>query len=132
MTTPLSTVAGKINQIAFPRLASTVLNLSETEFRTPKGTARAWFEAHKGQRVDTVQVQPHSVWAPLNRLVHEVRPSRVTFLSGGNLDNVNSVSDPSESSRDFSGCRVLHADDTSLLIGYDFGGPCEALFVVSQ
>ena len=44
MSNPLSTVAGKINQVAYPRLASTVLDLSETKFRAPEGTARAWFE----------------------------------------------------------------------------------------
>ena len=41
-----------------------------------RGTMRAWFEAHKGDQVDTLQVhQDGQLWCPQARVINDVRPT---------------------------------------------------------
>ena len=66
-----------------------------------KGTMKAWFAGRTMTEVDTVQIDKHGkVWAPGPRMVE----ARATLVR---LDG---------STRDFKGCRVIGADDDTLVI----------------
>lgn len=66
-----------------------------------KGTMKAWFAGRTMTEVDTVQVDRRGkVWAPGPRMVE----ARATLVR---LDG---------STRDFKGCRVIGADDDTLVI----------------
>lgn len=66
-----------------------------------KGTMKAWFAGRTMTEVDTLQVHKDGrVWAPGPRMVE----ARATLVR---LDG---------STRDFKGCRVIAADDDTLVI----------------
>lgn len=70
----------------------------------PAGTMRAWFEAHDGAKVTTIQSRANGTWAPTGRTVDA---SRATYVQ---LDG---------SRRDYRGCAVAHADDRVLIVTTD-------------
>lgn len=82
-------------------------SLANQSNRIARGTMRQWFKAHHGQKVDTIQSQPHSLFVPAGRTIDAERRSGAVTLDG--------------SMRDYAGCTVLHADDTTLLISMDNG-----------
>lgn len=66
-----------------------------------KGTMKSWFAGRTMTEVDTVQIDKHGkVWAPGPRMVE----ARATLVR---LDG---------STRDFKGCRVIAADDDTLVV----------------
>jgi hypothetical protein len=76
---------------------------------TPTGTMKAWMEAHHGMKVDTLQVQgERNVWAPAARTVDATNRAGCVFLDG--------------SAREYRGCRVVGADENSLVVTSDPDG----------
>lgn len=92
--------------------------LEDAAGHAKNGTAKAWFKAHHGDRVDTVMSQPGSIWTPQRRLVDSGKLAGEVLLNG--------------SHRGYAGLTVLHADADTLLVSYDFNGPSWAIYTVSQ
>lgn len=86
---------------------TTLETLANHYNRIPRGTMRQWFKAHHGEKVDTIQAQPHSLFVPAGRTIDAERRAGSVSLDG--------------SMRDYAGCTVLHADDTTLLVTMDNG-----------
>lgn len=80
---------------------------------TANGTVAQWMKAHHGERIDTIQIQPHSSWAPMSRMIDSQTKKTEVLLKG----QAGSVS-----GREYRGMTVLHADENRLVAKYDFGG----------
>lgn len=98
----LSTVRAHV-----PNAHAAIALLTHAATLTPRGTARAWFRAHDGKRVDTIQATS-SLWAPANREVDAHSRAGAVALDG--------------SWRDYAGTRVLGADDHTLALSLPGGG----------
>lgn len=72
----------------------------------PKGTMRAWMEAHNGLSVDTVQLtnETGNCWTPIDRKIEATRAGKVLL---------------NDSARDYKGMRVLSATDSVLIVEND-------------
>ena len=82
-------------------------SLGDVSNRSKTGTMKAWFAAHNGVKVDTIQSQPTGLFVPQGRTVDAGRYAGAVVLDG--------------SQRDYKGCTVLHADADTLLIKMDHG-----------
>lgn len=96
---------------------NTLETLADPIRRTKTGTVKAWFKAHHGLKVDTIQSQPSGLFLPSGRTINANHRSGAVTLDG--------------SVRDYAGCTVLHADESTLLISYDFNGESWAMFTLT-
>lgn len=100
----LDAVVARIVENATGHFAIDVANAVRSAYDAPaRGTMRAWMEAHNGDVVTTIQARRdgHS-WCPTGRTVDARSRQGSVQLSG--------------STRDYAGCRVLHATDDVLIV----------------
>lgn len=91
--------------------------LSNPANRVKTGTMKSWFKAHHGMKVDTIQSQRSGLFLPAGRTIDAERRAGSVELDG--------------SARDYVGCTVLHADETTLLVSYDFDGDAWVMYSLS-